>query len=86
MSLFKAVLANYEHEFQSTLKVLRAIPEDKLNFTPHGETWMELPRIVYLQSALLSHTIHHRGQLTVLLRVMGAKVPGVYGPSADEAL
>ena len=31
-----------------------------------------------------SHLIHHRGQLSLYLRLMGAKVPGVYGPSADE--
>ena len=35
-------------------------------------------------SLLLRHEAHHRGQLTVYLRLAGAKVPGVYGPSADE--
>jgi len=35
MSILKPFLVNYEHEYQNTLKVLRAIPEDKFNFTPH---------------------------------------------------
>ena len=31
-----------------------------------------------------THMAHHRGQLTVYLRLNGAKVPAIYGPSADE--
>jgi uncharacterized damage-inducible protein DinB len=34
---------------------------------------------------VLNHMIHHRGQLTVYLRMAGAPVPGLYGPSADES-
>ena len=36
------------------------------------------------QLASISHTIHHRGQLSTYLRPMGAKVPSIYGGSADE--
>jgi uncharacterized damage-inducible protein DinB len=32
----------------------------------------------------MSHEIHHRGQMTVLMRQAGLKVPGVYGPSREE--
>jgi uncharacterized damage-inducible protein DinB len=39
--------------------------------------------VEYIHWCLL-HEIHHRGQLTALLRVVGARVPGVYGPSADD--
>jgi uncharacterized damage-inducible protein DinB len=34
----------------------------------------------------LKHSVHHRGQLSAYLRPMGAKVPSIYGPSADEPL
>jgi uncharacterized damage-inducible protein DinB len=44
---------------------------------------MNLPVVMYL-SVQLRHSVHHRGQLTVYLRPMGAKVPSIYGPSADE--
>jgi len=44
---------------------------------------MNQPAVTYL-SFLLMHTIHHRGQLSTYLRAMGAKVPSVYGGSADE--
>jgi uncharacterized damage-inducible protein DinB len=33
---------------------------------------------------LMNHLIHHRGQLSVYLRMLGVAVPGMYGPSADE--
>lgn len=42
------------------------------------------PRSAVVRSFLLNHIIHHRGQLTVYLRLLDAPVPGVYGPSADE--
>jgi uncharacterized damage-inducible protein DinB len=32
----------------------------------------------------LTHLAHHRGQLTVYLRLLGAPVPSIYGPSADD--
>ena len=50
-----------------------------------GEVVFTLPRIAVLRSMVLSHTIHHRGQLTVYLRLKDVPVPGVYGPTADEA-
>lgn len=44
---------------------------------------MTFPNVVFLQF-LLKHSIHHRGQLSAYLRPMGAKVPSIYGGSADE--
>jgi len=44
----------------------------------------KLPRIAFLRSVLTNHLIHHRGQLTVYLRLLDIPVPGIYGPSADE--
>jgi uncharacterized damage-inducible protein DinB len=35
-------------------------------------------------SDTINHLVHHRGQMTVYLRLMGAKVPALFGPSADE--
>jgi uncharacterized damage-inducible protein DinB len=43
-----------------------------------------MPRIAVLRSMVLNHIIHHRGQLTVYLRLNEAPVPALYGPSADE--
>jgi uncharacterized damage-inducible protein DinB len=44
---------------------------------------MDMPKAVTL-SMLIKHIIHHRGQMTVLMRQAGLKVPGVYGPAREE--
>lgn len=50
-----------------------------------GETvFMQVPRIGFVRSILLNHSIHHRGQLSVYLRLLDVPLPPVYGPSADE--
>ena len=46
----------------------------------YGETW---PRRVTL-NALVQHQIHHRGQITVLMRQAGIKVPSIYGPAKED--
>ncbi|MDB5035032.1 MAG: DinB superfamily protein [Chlorobi bacterium] len=43
-----------------------------------------LPRIAVLRSFVMSHSIHHRGQLDVYLRLKDVPLPGIYGPSADS--
>jgi uncharacterized damage-inducible protein DinB len=48
-----------------------------------GQVVMETPRHVVIQDTI-NHWAHHRGQMTVYLRLMGAKVPALYGPSADD--
>jgi len=49
-----------------------------------GRVMQEQPRHVMLRDGVLNHLWHHRGQLTVYLRLNGAPVPAIYGPSADE--
>jgi len=44
----------------------------------------EQPRHIMIADSVFSHLAHHRGQLTVYLRLLEAKVPALYGPSADE--
>jgi uncharacterized damage-inducible protein DinB len=48
-----------------------------------GQVVLEQPRYVMIQETI-NHWAHHRGQMTVYLRLMGAKVPALYGPSADD--
>jgi uncharacterized damage-inducible protein DinB len=49
-----------------------------------GKILFAMPRIGFLRSFVMNHTIHHRAQLTVYLRLNDVPVPGLYGPSADE--
>ena len=48
-----------------------------------GATIFTLPRAAVIRSMALSHMIHHRGQLTVYLRLCDVPLPSVYGPTAD---
>ena len=43
-----------------------------------------MPKAVVLRSMVFNHIIHHRGQLTIYLRLLDVPIPGLYGPSADE--
>jgi uncharacterized damage-inducible protein DinB len=51
----------------------------------NGTTLFSMPRIAVYRSFVMNHAIHHRGQLTVYLRLNNIPVPALYGPSADEA-
>ena len=51
-----------------------------------GESRFKMPRIAVLRGFVMSHMIHHRGQLTVYLRLNDVPLPGIYGPTADEAM
>lgn len=49
-------------------------------------TVFEGKRKIFLRTVLMNHSIHHRGQLSVYLRLLDVPVPSIYGPSADERL
>ena len=49
-----------------------------------GQSIFSIPRIACIRSFVMNHTIHHRAQLTVYLRLNDVPVPAIYGPSADE--
>jgi uncharacterized damage-inducible protein DinB len=49
-----------------------------------GKVLLDARRHTHIRDGVLSHWVHHRGQLTVYLRLLGAKVPSTYGPSGDE--
>ena len=55
----------------------------KWKLLAQGKVVMDLPRYQMIQETI-NHWAHHRGQMTVYLRLMGAKVPALYGPSADD--
>ena len=50
-----------------------------------GQNIFTMPRIAVMRTMIMNHVIHHRGQLTVYLRLNDVPVPALYGPSADES-
>ncbi len=49
-----------------------------------GKVLQETPRHIQIRDGVLSHWVHHRGQLSVYMKMLGVKVPWIYGPSGDE--
>jgi len=49
-----------------------------------GKDLMAMPRVAFVRAIMLNHWYHHRGQLSVYLRMLGVPLPSIYGPSADE--
>lgn len=50
------------------------------------EVYFTVPKMVMIRNFCINHMIHHRGQLTVYLRLLGVPLPGIYGPTADEQM
>lgn len=48
------------------------------------QVFFTMPRVAVLRGMCFNHLYHHRGQLTVYLRLLGVPLPGIYGPTADE--
>jgi uncharacterized damage-inducible protein DinB len=82
------VLSTLDKSMATAKQVLGGMSDAALHETwrarVNGAEVMAVPRIVFLRSILLNHWYHHRGQLSVYLRLLGTPVPSIYGPSADE--
>ncbi len=82
------VLTALDNSVVEAKRILSSMTDEQ-----YAETWrvlsngneiMAMPRIAFLRAVLLNHWYHHRGQLTVYLRMLDVPLPSVYGPSADE--
>jgi uncharacterized damage-inducible protein DinB len=51
-----------------------------------GKELFTMPKITVLRGFVMNHIIHHRGQMSVYLRLQNIAIPSMYGPSADEAM
>jgi uncharacterized damage-inducible protein DinB len=75
----------YEENIASSTAKIKNLSADDLTRTIDFHGVFNLPAVQYI-SFMLNHSIHHRGQLSAYLRPMGAKVPRIYGGSADEPI
>ena len=82
------LLANLEKHVNKAIETLENANEedfDKMWTLRNGEhVIFTMPKKVVLRSMAYSHHYHHRGQLSVYLRLLDVPVPGMYGPSADD--
>ncbi len=79
------VLAWYDENIPPALERARSVSAERLAAPIDFFGMMNFPGAVYL-TLMVKHGVHHRGQLSTYLRPMGAKVPGIYGPSGDTPL
>jgi len=83
------VLAAHDDSIAKTKEALSSIGDAGMGQmwamkTPDGKTIMSMPKGTLVRSVALNHMYHHRGQLSVYLRLLDVPVPSIYGPSADE--
>jgi uncharacterized damage-inducible protein DinB len=82
------VLKAHDASIEKAKDVLGKLGDDGLQrswqATAGGATLMAMPKVALFRSVVLNHWYHHRGQLSVYLRLLDVPVPSIYGPSADE--
>ena len=78
----------FQERLDEAIETLQNTGDEKMqaNFTLRSGAHViaSLPRIIAVRSMALNHIVHHRGQISVYLRLLDIPVPGMYGPSADE--
>lgn len=82
------LMLSYDQTAASVLEALQSPRSDEYmqehwKMVRGPQVLFDLPRTSVLQM-IMNHSIHHRGQMTVYLRLLNIPVPGTYGPSADE--
>lgn len=82
------ILAAHDQSIQTSKDLLGQIGDaglDKMWSAKAGDnTLMTMPKGSLVRAIVMNHWIHHRGQLSVYLRLLDVPLPSIYGPSADE--
>ncbi len=85
----EAVVARYEESVKTAIGALQGRPDSDFmvpwTLRKGDHVMFTLPKVAVLRSMILNHQVHHRAQLGLYLRLNDIPVPGIYGPSADEA-
>ena len=86
----KEILEAFDKSTAQARGFLAAASDEKLmqpwSLLKAGQAMFTMPKVAVVRSFLMNHVIHHRAQLGVYLRLNDIPVPGMYGPSADEAM
>lgn len=82
-----ALLESFDSSVAAVKAALEGVSDEHLmevwTFKSGGETIIAMPRAGMLRTLLMNHLIHHRGQLSVYLRLRDVPLPSIYGPTAD---
>ena len=84
------LLAAFDKHVVLATEALKPLTDKALmetwRLTKGGQLIMEMPRVGVVRTLLLNHVIHHRGQLSVYLRLLNVPLPSIYGPTADTPM
>jgi uncharacterized damage-inducible protein DinB len=84
----KEILEAFSQSTANAKESLRQLDDSRLivnwTLTKDGRVLISAPRAAFIRSILMNHIYHHRGQLSLYLRLLDVPVPSIYGPSADE--
>jgi uncharacterized damage-inducible protein DinB len=85
-----AVLAMFETNTAEARATLRGKTDGELvapwTLSAQGKEIFTMPKVAVLRNFVMNHMVHHRGQLSVYLRLHNVPIPSMYGPSADEPM
>lgn len=86
----KGLLEMYDKNIALAIKHIEGASDEHLmrpwTLRQGDKVYFTMPTVAVIRDFAFSHTIHHRGQLSVYLRLLNVPVPGMYGPSADETM
>ena len=84
------IVAMFDRNVAAATETLKRQSNDRLlakwQLKKKGQLVVEMPRMGMIRSLLMNHVIHHRGQLSVYLRLQNVPLPSIYGPTADEPM
>lgn len=84
----EAILENFDRSVETFKRIAPSVSDEAM-----GQSWklrdgekifVDLPRAAAIRTFILNHVVHHRGQLSVYLRLLDVPLPSIYGPSADD--
>lgn len=82
------IMTRHDESVAGAAKLIEAMDDAKLMSTwravKDGRDMMSMPKARMIRGILLNHWYHHRGQLSVYLRLLDVPLPSIYGPTADE--
>jgi uncharacterized damage-inducible protein DinB len=84
------IVAAFDENISEALELLKTQADGRLmtvwRYTDGEKLLFEMPRLAVIRFVVLNHLIHHRGQLSVYLRLKNVPLPSIYGPTADDVL
>ncbi len=82
------LLAAFDKNVESAAAMMQGQSDDHLmkmwRMRSPERVFFEMPRVAVIRTMIMNHTVHHRGQLSVYLRLLDVPLPSVYGPTADD--